>query len=287
MRPSLERTFRVRHYECDAYENVYYTNYLRYIQETAMDASADVGFDPAWYAANKTSWLVRETEIEYHRPLCYGDSVRVKTWVEDFRHAMSRRAYELREDASGDMVARAATEWVYLDNAKGKPARIPEAFKEKFFPDGPPPEPAKRGRFPEYAPPERSVYPQKRRVEWRDIDPAQHVNNSVYLAYAEDSAVEASMAAGWTPARMREEGFTIRVRRHRIEYKLPAVLGDDLEVATWLRDVGECSATRHYTMTRLSDGVPLARALADLEWADAQTGEAIPIPASYRSAIAP
>ena len=39
-----ERTFRIRHYECDAYENVYYTNYLRYMQETAMDASAAAGF---------------------------------------------------------------------------------------------------------------------------------------------------------------------------------------------------------------------------------------------------
>lgn len=285
MRPSLERTFRVRHYECDAYEMVYYTNYLRYIQETAMDASADVGFDAAWYAANGTSWLVRETEIEYHRLLRYGESVRVKTWVEDFRHAMSRRAYELREDSSGELVARAATEWVYLDTAKGKPARIPEAFKEKFFPDGPPPEPEKRVRFPEHPVPEQGVFRQRRRVEWRDIDPAQHVNNSVYLAYAEDSAVEASMAAGWTPARMREQGFAIQVRRHRIEYKLPAVLGDDLEIATWLSDVGENSATRDYTMTRLSDGVLLARALAELAWVDAQSGQAVPIPPPYRSAI--
>ena len=59
-----ERTFRVRHYECDAYDTVYYTNYLRYIQETAMDASAAAGFGPEWYASRGFVWLVRDTAAE-------------------------------------------------------------------------------------------------------------------------------------------------------------------------------------------------------------------------------
>ena len=35
-----ERTFRVRHYECDSYGHVNHANYLRYMQEAAFDASA-------------------------------------------------------------------------------------------------------------------------------------------------------------------------------------------------------------------------------------------------------
>ncbi len=287
----VDRTFRVRHYECDAYENVYYTNYLRYVQETAMDASASVGYDGAWYANQGTIWLVRETDIEYVRPLRYGDSVQITTWVENFRHAVSRRAYELRLAGSEDLVARAGTEWVYLDAARGKPTRIPEEFKTGFFPDGPPPEPPPRERFPQAEPPAHGVFRQRRRVEWRDIDPAQHVNNSVYLAYAEDAAVEASMAMGWSPARMREHGFSIQVRRHRIEYKIPALLGDDLEITTWLDDPSDrsgargASATRYFQMMRLHDGALVARALAEVAWVDAATGAEIPVPEAYRSAL--
>ena len=285
MKLSLERTFRVRHYECDAYETVYYTNYLRYIQETAMDASAAAGFDAAWYAAHHSLWLVRETGIEYFRPLRYGDSVCVKTWVEDFRQAVSRRAYELHLAKTGDLVARAATDWVYLDAVKGKPIRIPEEFRRMLRSEGPPAAPPSRERFPVTPVPGRGVFRQRRRVEWRDIDPAQHVNNSVYLAYTEDSAVEASMVLGWTPARMREEGFSIQVRRHRIEYKVPAVLGDDLEVATWLDDVNATTATRHFAITRVADGVVLAQAIASLVWLDATAGTRIAIPESYRNAL--
>jgi len=44
-----ERAFRVRHYECDAYGHVNHANYLRYMQEAALDASAAAGYDIDWY----------------------------------------------------------------------------------------------------------------------------------------------------------------------------------------------------------------------------------------------
>lgn len=284
MTVSLERTFRVRHYECDAYENVYYTNYLRYIQEAAMDASASLGFDAAWYAGQGTTWMVRDTEIEYLRPLRYGDSVHIKTWVENFRKAVSRRAYQLTFPDSGELVARAGTEWVYLDAARGRLTRIPDEFKTRFFPEGQSDDLPPRERFPETLRPSVGVFTQRRRVEWRDIDPAQHVNNSVYLAYAEDSAVEAAMAVGWPPSRMRDAGFAVRVTRHRIEYKISALLGDDLEIATWM-EARDDAAIRYFEMTRIQDGAVLARALAEVEWYDVATGARTAIPEEFRSTM--
>src|SRR5512143_835096 len=105
-------TFRVRYVECDAYGHVNNANYLRYMQETAFDASAAAGYDLARYATLGTHWLVRQTDVEFLAPLRYGDSVTVKTWVEDFRRVRSRRAYELRRAETGEVVARAITDWV-------------------------------------------------------------------------------------------------------------------------------------------------------------------------------
>jgi YbgC/YbaW family acyl-CoA thioester hydrolase len=97
-----KRMFRVRHYECDAYGHVNHANYLRYMQETALDASAAVGYDEARYLAMGTLWLIRETDIEYLCALRYGDSVEVVTWVGDFRRVRSRRFYELRHTDTGE-----------------------------------------------------------------------------------------------------------------------------------------------------------------------------------------
>ena len=151
-----ERIFRVRHYECDAYGHVNNTNYLRYMQEAAQNPQnpkktlqmgrrvssgslGPAGYDLARYAALGHHWLVRETEIEYLAPLRYGDSVRVKTWVADFHRVRSRRAYELYRTGDDVLVARGATEWVYLDSQTSQPARIPAEMAATFLPEGPPP----------------------------------------------------------------------------------------------------------------------------------------------------
>ena len=190
---TYRRQFRVRHYECDAYGHVNNVNYLRYLQEAAIEASAAAGFDIAWYEAAGHRWLIHETEIEYLRSLQYGDTVEVTTWVADFRRVRSRRAYELRCPPGGELVARAQTDWVYLNSASLAPAPIPSAMAAAFLPEGQPapPRPARHVPAP---PPAREPFVTRRRVRFQDVDMAQHVNNAVYLAYAEDCGFQAAAA---------------------------------------------------------------------------------------------
>jgi acyl-CoA thioester hydrolase len=281
------RTFRVRHYECDAYGHVNQANYLRYMQEAAFDASAAAGYDLTRYEAMGHHWLVRETDIEYLRPLRYGDSVRVKTWVVDFRRIRSRRAYEFRRAGSDELVAQARTDWVFLDSATWRPAPIPPEMMAALFPEGLPDPAAPRPRFPAAPPPPPGVFRLRRRVEWRDIDPEQHVNNAVYLSYLEDCGVQVAAAHGWPMARMRAEGFAIVARRHQIEYQQPAVLDDELELATWISDAKRATAVRHYRVTRVRDGALLARARTLWVWVDLKTGRPIRIPDAFLSDFTP
>jgi acyl-CoA thioester hydrolase len=142
--------FHVRHYECDAYGHLNNANYARYMEEAAFEASAAVGYDRARYQAMGVLWLARETEIEYLQPLRYGDTVTVKTWVADFRRVRSRRQYEFwRGD---DLLARASTDWVYLETATLRPAIIPPEMVAAFAPDGLV-ETETRPRFPAPPPP--------------------------------------------------------------------------------------------------------------------------------------
>jgi acyl-CoA thioester hydrolase len=126
-----------------------------------------------------------------------------------------------------------------------------------------------------------------RRVEWRDLDQVHHVNNAVYLAYIEDCGLQVSAAHGWPPRRTREEGFAIIARRHRIEYRQPALYDDELEVATWASDIKRSSALRHTVLTRASDGAPVARARTLWVWVDLETGRPIRIPGRFLDDFAP
>jgi len=278
-------TFRVRYHECDYYGRVNHTNYLRYMQEAAFDASASVGYDLARYEAINRFWLVRETDVDISRSLRYGDSVEVKTWVADFRRVRSRRMYEIRLTGSEELVARAYTDWAFMDSIKRRPVTIPPKMVTTFFPEGPPE--AMRPQFPSPPPPPPGVFRLRRQVKWGDIDGAQHVNNAVYLAYMEDCAMRAATAHKWPLARMQAEGVAIVARRHHIEYRQPALLGDELELVTWLSDVGWTSAVRHYAVTRVSDDALLARARSILVWTDADTERPSSIPVAFLKDLAP
>lgn len=281
------RTFRVRHYECDANGYVHHANYLRYLQETAFDASAAAGYDMARYEAMGQSWLIRETDIRVERSLRYGDTVQVKTWVADFRRVRSRRAYELRLAGSGELVACASTDWAFLDSASGRPAPIPAEMKAAFYPEGVPDTAPPRQRFPAAPPPPPGLFRLRRRVEWHDLDQAGHVNNAVYLAYFEECARQAAAAYGWPPPRLAAAGLALTSWHHQIEYRQPALLDDELEIATWLYGVTGATAIRHYTLTRVGDGAVVAQARTRWGVVALTGGEAIPIPPQLLADLAP
>ena len=144
-----QSVFPVRFYECDAYGHLNNAVYLRYMQEAAFNASAAIGFNRERYVAMGYIWLARLTEIEYLRPVRYGDNVVVTTWVEDMHRVRSWRAYEMRNQESGEMVARARTDWVFVDTTRGMPATIPAEVAAAYHPDPTSAELARRRKFVE------------------------------------------------------------------------------------------------------------------------------------------
>jgi acyl-CoA thioester hydrolase len=283
---TFTRPFHIRYYECDPYGHVNNANYLRYATQAALEASADAGYDTAKYRELGTLWLIREAGIEYLRPARFGETLNVKTWVGDFRRVRSRREYEMALASSGDpstalrtsLVARAYTDWVYLDAQTLQPARIPNEMMAAFFPEGAPVEAPKRDPFPELPPPPPGAFTTLRRVAWHHLDTAGHMNSAWYLSLIEDVAIDAAASGGWPMQRAAEAGIAILAREHRIEYLKPALLGDELQITTYIREFRRVSATRLCLVRRASDGELLARTQTLWAWVDSTTGKPRPIP---------
>jgi acyl-CoA thioester hydrolase len=281
----FNRSFRVRLYECDAYGHVNHANYLRYMQEAALDASTAVGYNKEWYDARGRFWLILQTGITYLRSLRFDDTVIVKTWVSDFRRATSRRRYQLHIAGSGELAAEGFSDWVYLDVNSLRPVRVPPDMAAAFTPPGGLPPGAERDPFPEQPPVPEGAYHMQRRTRWSEIDPAGHVNNAAYLTFFEDCAMELMVDRGWPAARMHADGFGIVAREFRIQYQSPAVLDDLLEVTTWVSQVKRASVLRHYVVKRVNDGQPIVRAQALWVWVDLNTGRPLRIPQQYLDAF--
>jgi acyl-CoA thioester hydrolase len=278
----FQQTFQIRHYECDAYGHLNNANYLRYMQEAAFNASADVGYDLARYRNLGSFWLIRYTDIEYLRPVTYGERIVVETWVEDFRRVRSIRAYNFRVDGVNEVAARAYTDWVYLDRQSMQPKTIPEEMVMAFSPNGGLDDPSPRRKFHPLQTPQEGVYYDHRRVEWRDLDAEGHVNNAVYLSFIEESGIQVAKAYGWSLNRLKIEGVGILARRHQIDYRLPALLGDELRVGTWISDMGSSVVQRNYVIIRTSDEKVLARVSSKYVWVNLNRGKPVRIPAEMR-----
>lgn len=117
------------------------------------------------------------------------------------------------------------------------------------------------------------------------IDELRHVNNLKYLAWMQDVAIAHSAAQGWPLERYLETGAGFVVRSHTIEYRRPAVLGDEIALLTWVAGFGQHSSPRKYLFRRTRDGQVLATAETGWVFVDFRSGQPRVIPEAVRTAF--
>jgi acyl-CoA thioester hydrolase len=231
------RRFRVRHYEQDSFGHVNNAVYANYLQEAAIEASTDAGFVPAWYAENRTGWVIRELAIRYHLQASYGDELEVKTWVSDVRRVSSKREYLITRAYDDAKVARARVNWVYLDMDTGKPTRVADDFVQALEPAGEAEDLGIRLQKPQKTD-DAFRYRTRRRVQTYELDALRHVNNAVYLHWVEQSYFDALRVAGHPIEENRKAGWWALQGGHEIEYFEPAFDNDEIEVVSWVCEMG-------------------------------------------------
>lgn len=104
--------------------------YVRWVQEVAQAHSTAVGWDGAQYREAGAVFVVRRHEIDYVQPVFAGEELQATTWIQWTKAVSSERRTEIAR--AGQVVARAATLWAFVDLATGKPRKIPEAIRSAF-----------------------------------------------------------------------------------------------------------------------------------------------------------
>ena len=105
---------------------------------------------------------------------------------------------------------------------------------------------------------DRLEYSEQWRVRTFELDSNGHVNNAVYLNYAEVVATEHAEALGYGRAWTDKHQIGWAVREHRVVYHRPAEYRDLLRVTTRVGEMGGVRAMRHTEIRREPDGELLA-----------------------------
>lgn len=109
-------------------------------------------------------------------------------------------------------------------------------------------------------------YSARFKVRIYELDSNGHVNNAVYLNYAEQVATEHAEVAGFGRQWSEQLGGTWVVRRSEITYRHPANFGDELEVTTRIGAVRGARGMRTTTIRRVADGRAIADVLTEWVW---------------------
>jgi len=269
------RSFRVRWGELDPSGVVSPANYLRYLIETAWDWGIAMGWDANYSENPDVFWVIRETEMHFLQPLRHNDEFDFTIWMVDWKRVRGMRCFEMKFKDNDQVIAQGTQHIVYMDAATGRPKHLPEEDVDRFRFENPRVFPSER--FPKITPAE-SPFVIQRQVEWMDLDVYEHVNNVVYVNYAEEVAARDFAARGWSPLRLAEAGLSVVTRRVHIQYGAMAEWGETLNISTHQLEVKEMGGSRYVGITR-ADGSSVTECILDWELVDRGNGEGRSLPA--------
>lgn len=126
----LRRT--VQPSEIDDQGHVGNVEYLRWLQDAAVEHSAVQGWTKERYLEFGAVFVVRSHQIEYLQPAFAGDDVKVLTWVSNFHKFTTVRKYQVVRERDNLLLAKAATNWAFISWPNRLPKRFPPELVEAF-----------------------------------------------------------------------------------------------------------------------------------------------------------
>jgi len=284
------RKFRIRYYESDPNGLLSCSNYLRFMQEIAFDASSAGGYNWEQYKKMNRIWVIRDTEVHAIKPVYYDQTLLAKTWISDFHGITSRREYAFfriqdKSPTESALVAKGYSDWVFLDTKNARPVNIPQEFQRKFFPDGLPETFTRRKRFTLNNNIPESAFTTRKKVELQDIDQLQHMNNASYLDHVLETNWQMFENLGISFYNLQQKQKTLLAHLSHIRYKVPAHFQDSMKITSWISNLTTSKIEASFLIRRESDNALLVQGQLEYVYIDLDTQLAKIIPTVLQESL--
>jgi len=132
--PVFRHTFRVPKDAIDENDHVNNVAYVQWMQDVATLHSDAVGLTRAAYEENGTAWVVRTHHVDYLSPAFEGEEIEAVTWISNLKKVTSLRKYKFFRKSDQTLLARAETNWVYINLETTKPQALDKLVIKAFTP---------------------------------------------------------------------------------------------------------------------------------------------------------
>lgn len=198
---------KIRYSEVDQQCFLTLDKLIDYFQDCSIFHSESIGLGVDWLAERQQCWMLTAWQIVIDRMPRMGEEVTVSTWPYGFRGINGTRNFQMT-DENGEYIARADSQWVFVDLATGHPVRISQEQLDGYKLEDKMEIPCdtRRIRMSDDCEERPSYFVRK-----DQIDTNHHVNNGQYVKMALEELPE-----------------DIQIRQMRAEYRRQAVLGDEI-----------------------------------------------------------
>jgi acyl-CoA thioester hydrolase len=131
-RPVNETRIRVRYAETDQMGVVYHANHFIWFEVGRVELLRELGFSYKNMEREDGCFIaVVDAQCRYKAPVHYDDEVIVHTYLKHVREKVILFGYELRNAATGALLAEGETTHIVADSQM-KPRALPEKYLEAF-----------------------------------------------------------------------------------------------------------------------------------------------------------
>ena len=116
----------------NVHQHVNNQEYLRWMQEIAIEHSTAQGWPMDRYLDSGASWYVKSHFIDYQFPAVLGDTLLACTWVADMTARRSKRCTLFLRERDRQQIVRAETQWIFVSLSSGRPQAIPADLHSAF-----------------------------------------------------------------------------------------------------------------------------------------------------------
>ena len=127
-----QHQFAVSEDSIDENGHVNNVEYVKWMQDIAVRHSKARGFGADEYKVLGATWVVRSHKIEYFNAAFSGDHITALTWVSSLGRSQSLRKYKFIRSTDSKLLAKAETNWVYINTTTNRPCAIHEQVANGF-----------------------------------------------------------------------------------------------------------------------------------------------------------
>lgn len=184
---------RIYSSECDMEQRLRPGALVDLLIQAAIGSADSLGFGVQEMQKENSLWVLSQLSLEIVRPMKWKERIQVKSWPKDQQGAFYLRDFELH-DTEGQVVVRAVSSWLALDENNKRPRRLQGPAVENLSR-------LKDKHALPYAPHKLSFSPKEhdKSIEpaYSDYDLNRHVTASRYIDWLFDSLPLPFLAANY------------------------------------------------------------------------------------------